>query len=386
MERNNIKNISFTELGLNDNIIQALKKEKIVKPTEIQAVTFEKINSGKSFTAKSYTGSGKTLAYILPLYINAINNTEKGNKYLILVPTHELAFQVNRQIEALNKNSGNNVTSVVITGNINITRQIEHLREKQTFVIGTPGRIHELIKKKKIAAHLIKTLVIDEGDKMLDDNNYQATYDVRKTLMRDTQILMFSASMSKKALEKFSTLTSEYENIEAEPAKKVPDSVKHMYVVCDKNKKVETVRSIINAIKPKKALIFVNGEYMIEEITAKLKYHHYNAECIYGKVDNNKRKNVINSFLNNKTDILVATDMAARGLHVDGIDLVINVTLVEEADIYLHRSGRCGRNGRQGTSISIVTENEVRFIKEYRKALGINIVEKKLFKGKLTAK
>lgn len=386
MEKDNIKNTTFEALGINDNIIQALKKEKIKTPTEIQAVTFEKINEGKSFTAKSYTGSGKTLAYILPLYINALNNPEKGNRYLILVPTHELAFQVNRQIEALNKDSGNNVTSAVITGNINITRQIENLRGHQTFVIGTPGRIHELIKKKKIAAHLIKTLVIDEGDKMLDNNNYQATADVRKTLMRDTQILMFSASMGKKAVEKFSTLVNEYENIEAAVEKKMPDTVKHMYVVCDKNKKVETVRSVINAIKPKKALIFVNGEYMIEEITAKLKYHHYNAECIYGKIDNTKRKNVINAFLNNKTDILVATDMAARGLHVDGIDLVLNVTPVEEADIYLHRSGRCGRNGKNGISLSIVTENEVKYIKGYRKALGVNIVEKKLFKGKLAAK
>lgn len=374
---------TFAELGLSENIVNALSKEKIVNPTAIQSLTYKKIEEGSSLVAKSYTGSGKTLAYLLPLYAKACNDCEKGNKYLILVPTHELAFQINRQIEALNKNSNNKVTSVVITGNININRQIENLREKQTFVIGTPGRIHELIKKKKIAGHLIKTLIIDEGDKLLDKNNFGATSDVRKTLMRDTQILMFSASIKKDTISNFEKLIGSFEVIEAEPKKKMPQSVKHMYVVCDKNKKVETVRSIINAVKPKKALIFVNGEFTIEEITAKLKYHHYNAECLYGKIDNTKRKNVINGFLNGKVDILVATDVAARGIHVDGIDLVINVTPVEEAESYLHRSGRCGRNGNTGLSISIVNENEVKFVKRYQKALGINILEKKLFKGKL---
>ncbi len=374
---------TFVDLGLDDNLICALKKEKIVNPTKIQSLTYNKIKEGVSLVAKSYTGSGKTLAYLLPLYMDACANCEKGNKYLILVPTHELAFQINRQIETLNQNSNNSVTSAVITGNININRQIEHLREKQTFIIGTPGRIHELIKKKKIAGHLIKTLIIDEGDKMLDKNNFAATSDVRKTLMRDTQILMFSASIKKDTISNFEKLTKSFEVIEAEPQKKMPESVKHMYVVCDKNKKVETVRSIINAVKPKKALIFVNGEFTIEEITAKLKYHHYKAECLYGKIDNTKRKNVINGFINGKIDILIATDVAARGIHVDGIDLVINVTPVEEEEIYLHRSGRCGRNGNTGISISIVNDNEVKFIKKYQKAFGINMLEKKLFKGKL---
>jgi superfamily II DNA/RNA helicase len=192
--------MDFKEYGLDEAIIKALNKEKITKANEVQQAVF-KVDEKKDLIVQSETGSGKTLAYLLPIYKTLIP-VEKGMKALILVPTHELAMQVNKQVQALSKNSGYQVQSAVIVGDVNINRQIEKLKEKPQIVIGTTGRIFELIKKKKITAHTIKTIVIDEADKMLDKNNQEGVKAVIKCCMRDTKIVMFSASMSKAAISK----------------------------------------------------------------------------------------------------------------------------------------------------------------------------------------
>lgn len=375
--------MSFEFLMPHKNLIDALKKQQITIPTQIQLESYSHICSGNDFIGESYTGTGKTLAYLLPLFTKIIENNILGNYGIVLTPTHELAIQVHKQVELLAKNSSSDIHSTVIMGNVNITRQIEALKSKPQIIIGTAGRIYELIKKKKIAAHLVKYLVVDEADKLLDNNNLDSTISVRKCLMKDAQVVIFSASISDKTMKSTINILCEPKEIRIKNSQKSPDTIEHMYVIALQREKIEMLRRLLHSLHAKKALVFINKVYDIELATQKLKYHNFSADCIHGENDKLKRKKLLESFKNGKLSTLVATDLAARGLQIDGIDIVVSYSIPESSSEYLHRAGRTGRNGNKGKSILIVTEKEIPLIKKYNKELGINIKEMRLYKGKL---
>ncbi|OYO76142.1 hypothetical protein CG709_16060 [Lachnotalea glycerini] len=222
--------MDFREFGLDEAMINALNKEKIIKANEVQQAVFES-DENKDLIVQSETGSGKTLAYLLPIYKKLVP-IEKGMQALILVPTHELAMQVKRQVQSLSKNSGYPIQAAAIVGDVNISRQIESLKEKPQIVIGTTGRIIELIKKRKITAHTIRTIVIDEADKMLDKNNIDGVKAVLKCCMRDTKIVMFSASMSNEAIQEGQKILKDPLIIQLASHKKtsIPTNIKRIYL------------------------------------------------------------------------------------------------------------------------------------------------------------
>jgi len=375
--------MNFKELGLNESIIKGLNMEKISTPTKVQEQVIEKIINNKDLIVQSETGSGKTLAYLLPVY-ELYASAEKGMKVLILTPTHELAMQVHRQVELLSKNAEINIASTTIFGDVNINRQIEKLREKPQLVIGTSGRILELIKKKKITAHTIQTIIVDEADKMLDKNNIESVKAVIKSCMRDTQVLFFSAGINKETLEKAQALTKSPEVVKITQSLEIPKNIDHIYFVVERRDKIEMLRTLAKSLNPKKALVFINKASDIEEATEKLKFHHYSAECIHGTKQKNVRKNVIEDFKKGKIQFLIATDIAARGLHIEGVTTVFHLSIPEEPLDYLHRAGRSGRDASKGLNILIVTKDELVKIKTFEKAFGINIVQKKVYKGEIT--
>lgn len=374
--------MNFAELIKDKNIIKGLKQQGISEPTDIQKDSYKNIIEGKNIIARSETGSGKTLAYLVPLF-ELINPEERVLYSIILVPTYELAIQVNKQITLLAENSGKNIRSTAIIGNGNINRQVEQLKDKPHIIVGTSGRVLELIKKKKITAHTVKTLVVDEADKMMDKNNKQPLLDVRKCMYRDIQILMYSASMNNKAVESAKELASDAVIIKYNTKETIPSNITHMYIVASRREKIETLRSICSSLKPGKCMIFINTQYETDEAYEKMLYHHYKIESLTGNNDKNQRKNALEHFKSGKANYLISTDIAARGLHIDNVDVVINVSIPAEPKDYLHRCGRCGRNNQKGICISIVTENELEHIKSYQKSFGINILKKKLFKGNI---
>lgn len=375
--------MSFKELGLSPSIIEGLKKERITKPARVQEAVIGKIMEGSDLIVQSETGSGKTLAYLLPLYEKIMPMKEKGMKVLVLVPTHELAMQVHRQVELLSKNSGAGISSVTIFGDVNINRQIERLKEKPEIIIGTTGRIYELIKKKKISAHTIKTIVVDEADKMLDKNNIEGVKAVVKCCMRDTQLLMFSASISKDTIAEAESFNKKFDIIKTSEGFEIPKNIDHIYLVVERRDKIEVLRKLAKSINPKKAMVFINRVSDIEEATQKLQYHHYSAECIHGSNMKKDRKKVIQDFKTGELQFLVATDIAARGLHIDGVTTVFHLSIPEDPMDYLHRAGRAGRGQEKGLSVLIVTKEELARVKAYQKAFGINILAKKMYQGKI---
>ena len=185
---------NFQTLGLSDALVAGLAKQDITVPTDIQTKMIPAIMTGKDVVGRSETGSGKTLAYLLPIF-QRIDPNVRGTQAIILTPTHELAAQVHRQAELLAKNAGVNVGCALIIGTARLQRQVERLREKPPIVVGSTGRILDLIKRKKIQAHLVKTIVLDEGDRLLEDGNFAAVQAVIKTTLRDRQLVLLSASV-----------------------------------------------------------------------------------------------------------------------------------------------------------------------------------------------
>lgn len=376
--------MEFTEYIKNKKILSGLGKFGFKKPTLVQETVYQKILAGGDFIVQAPTGSGKTLAYLLPIF-ERYKDVKYENKVIIAVPTSELALQIHRQVETLRNKTKIEIYSACLVGGVNIMRQVEKLKSKPQIIIGTSGRIIELIKKRKVSAHLIKTLVLDEGDRLFDKDNKETTNTLIKSLMRDRQILLFSATTTKEAFEGVGNWTSA-EFITADSGKEIPSNIKHWYLVCEKRDKLEILRGTLGAIRTKKAIIFVNGVYEIEGIYEKLKYHNYKVDFIGGGRKKKERERAMHDFSKGIVKYLIATDLAARGLQFDDVDTVFHVNFPEDAATYLHRAGRTGRAGKVGRNLSIITKKELSLIKKYEKALNIRFSEKFYYNGKLMDK
>lgn len=372
--------ISFHELQLNSNIIEGLKKEGINEPTDIQVKAIPLALENKDIIGQSETGSGKTLAYLLPI-LQKIDSDKKEIQAIILAPTHELVMQIDKQIKLLSQNSEVPITSATMIGEVNIKRQIEKLKEKPHIIIGSTGRVLQLIKMKKLRAHTVKTIVVDEGDRLLDQNNLTGVKDVIKTTMRDRQLMVFSATINEKTLSIAKSLMKETEIIKIEEKKQVNPDITHYYITTEQRDKIEILRKLVAALKPQKAIVFINKSEEIEVTTSKLQYHHIKAYGIYGSASKEERKKALDGFRSGKIQLLVASDIAARGLDVKDVTHIFNLDLPEDSKEYLHRAGRTGRAGNLGTAISIATKEETSLIKKYEKDFNIKIEAKTVYKG-----
>lgn len=379
--------MTFKELGVSDELINALNNNNITTPTPIQEKSYMPIHEGRDLIGNSSTGSGKTFAYLLPV----IANMKTDSRYiqtLILVPTQELAVQVCSVAQSLFEDADLPYKALFLIGEGNINRQIESLKTKPSLVVGTPARVLQLIQQKKLRVHDVKTLVIDEADKLVDKTYFNSVIAIRKSLMKFTQVLLFSASIDKKTRQAANQLV--YQPVILDLAQQqdslIPKTIKHIFIVTDRRERIETLRKIAKAIQADKVMVFINTKYDLEESLQKLQYHHYNVAALSGNQNKQEKKNAVEQFKNGTLQYLLATDVAARGLQIDNVSAVINVNLPEDSKEYLHRAGRCGRNGNQGLCISIITENELNKIKKYQKEFKINIVQKRLYNGKLVAK
>jgi len=374
--------ISFEELGLLESLVGALKLEGIMVPTAIQQRTIPLALENRDILGQSETGTGKTLAYLLPLF-QKIDPAKREIQALILTPTHELAIQIQRQIEILAKNSGIPVTSNSIIGNVNITRQIEKLREKPHIIVGSSGRILELIKKKKINSQTVKTIVLDEADRLLDEKNVGAVKAIIKTTLKERQLLLFSATLPQSTLQQASEILKEPEEIRITPNIEVAPSITHLYFLTEQRDKFEVLKKLIQMVDPARALIFINKSEEIEMTVDKLKYHGLDAEGIHGSAIKTERSKAMDAFRRGKIRLLVASDIAARGLDIQGVTHIFNLDIPEDPQLYLHRVGRTGRAGRSGIAISLATTREITFLKKVENSFKITIRRQDMFKGKI---
>ncbi len=371
-------------MELDKRLTAGLNKIGIRELSSIQKECFEPAVNGKNIIACAATGTGKTFAYLLPVITcNADNHSLYS---VILAPTKELCIQICSQINLLSNNSGIPVTAAALFGGVNKQRQLQILKSKPNIVVGTYQRIYELIKEHKISVHNVKSFVIDEADRLVNSENIDGIIMLRKCFMRDIQIMLFSASITSATQKTAALLGGDFVNIFTNEKLQIPSNIEHIYFIVERRDKIETVRKVIKALNSRHCLIFSNSRYDADEITQKLEYHHYNAKCVHAGCDKNLRRQIVDSFRNGKTDYLICSDIAARGLDFKDVDAVICIGLPSKPADYLHRAGRCGRNGAKAVCASIITENELQNVKACQKAFGINMMPKKLYQGKIVRK
>jgi ATP-dependent RNA helicase DeaD len=366
---------SFKNMDLDLLILKALEVEKISIPTDIQVKVIPEIKLNKDVVFQSPTGTGKTLAYILPFFERFKNNPEQTG-VIILAPTHELVIQIHRQIVRLSGNSGLNIKSIPLIGGANIHRQIDKLKTRPNILVGSPGRILELIEKKKIKAPKIKFIILDEIDQLLDVNNSPVTLKILKRLPREKQFIASSATLPGNIIKIIGTLSNDYNLIKSEEGEMIPQSISHSYEISEQRDKIQKLRKLIISVKPDKSLVFLNNADQIDNLISKFEYHGMSVNGLHGTDQKLDRKKVMGDYRSGKLKILVASDIAARGLQMDGISHVFNMDIPERVKDYLHRAGRTGRNGMHGEVISLSTERELTFLKKIEKELKI-IIKKK---------
>lgn len=374
--------ITFDKLNLNKDMVEALKNLKITETTEVQEKSIPLALEGKNILAQSETGTGKTLAYLLPL-IEKLQKDKKEMQAIILAPTYELCMQIHNTILELKKESNVSITSTQLIGSANIARQIEKLKDKPNILVGSAGRVLELIRKKKITASTIKTIVLDEVDKLLDNKNIPLIKEIVKNTQKVDQFLMFSATINNSSLQLSKELVEDLEVIRVKGSNKVNEDITHNYIMVEERKKVEYLRKLIHAARPKRAIVFISNSFNVDQTLEKLKFHKINAATIHGDIDKDERKNALESFRKGKIQVLVASDVAARGLDIKGVTHVINLDTPRDPKNYLHRVGRVGRAGEKGEAYSLVDNRDLNNIRIYEKDLNLKFNRKYVYMGKV---
>lgn len=351
--------MKFEELKLDENIVETLKILGFVSPTKVQEQFLPKAIDGCDILCKSETGSGKTLAYSIPI-LNKVD--DDGVQALIVAPTKELAIQIKQVLESFCKKLNLNV--VAVFGGSDFTRQRYSLKTAN-IVVGTTGRLLDHIERRTLKLHKLKFLVLDEADVMLDMGFIEDVKKIEKACPKIKQTFFLSATFNEKVKDLAKNYLINPEIIELSKDNKVVDNISQCYCLCLKKGKFETLVKFLRSIFHEKVMVFVNTKKMAEELCKKLKDKEIYSEFINGDLDLKERKKVINNFKSSKNNILIATDVASRGLDIENVDYVVNFDMPEMAESYIHRIGRTARAGKSGVSISLInSETQQQFLIE----------------------
>ena len=371
---------SFEQLLVEQSYAHKLQEMGISSPTPIQEEAIPLLSQGKDAIIQSQTGTGKTLAYLLPA-LQKIDPQQKQLQVLLLVPTRELGMQILQQIELLTQ--GGAIRSQSLIGGAAIARQVEKLKLHPHIVVGTPGRILELLKLRKLTLHHVKLAVVDEVDQVFELGSMNEVEAVLKGTLRTSQTVFVSATIPPTIEASAQRWMKEPVIVKINPSQRTAETLEHCYFVCEERNKIDTLRRLVRLINPPSAIVFVNATADIAEVVGKLQYVGLSVEALYGEAGKQERAKVMIQFRERKFQLLLATDIAARGLDIEGVTHVFHLDPAVNAEYYLHRVGRTGRMGRKGTAISIVTPKELFILGKFEKQLGIQIAPKAMYEGRI---
>lgn len=364
---------------LKEGLKKGWEKSGFKEPTAVQTKVFAPIMEGADVIAESPTGTGKTLAYVLPV-LNKVDPGEQKVQAVFVAPSRELVMQIFEVVQSWAKDCG--ITAASFIGGANPKRQLEKLKKHPHVVIGTPGRLEELIKQKKLKMHGVKTIVLDEGDQLLIPEHMATVGGILHSAMRDRQVLLFSATLPKQLEEEASQWMNEPACIRIAKEETVQSKVDHIYFVAEQRDKILILEKLAK-MSGMRALVFGRDIGNLDVMASKLSYKKVDLAVIHGDSKKMDRERAIRSFRQGKLPLLLATDVAARGLDIEGLPYVIHVDFPESIAQYVHRSGRTGRQGASGTVISIVTPREERELRKYARELKLEVKRKELFKGQI---
>ncbi|WP_454193801.1 DEAD/DEAH box helicase [Paenibacillus sp. Marseille-Q7038] len=371
---------SFDSLGLHPDLIQLLSDKGITEPSPVQEQTIPVIREGKDVLARSQTGTGKTLAYLLPLF-ETVDTNVKGTQKVILAPTQELAMQIVREAEMYGAYKG--IKTLGLIGGAAIKRQIEKLKEHPEIVVGTPGRVRELIEVRKLKMHQVKTIVIDEADQVFQLGGVGDVNHILRSALRDRQLVFVSATVDEGTRRLAEREMKDLVTIGIDPEQMTAAGLTHLYFVAGEREKIDMLRRVVRHFDPTKALVFANNAETISEVEAKMNYMGISAAALYGDADKMTRTRVLSAFRDGQIKLLIASDVAARGLDIQDLPLVINFDPAFDSDHYVHRAGRTGRMGKTGTVVSIVGEKETFIMRKFARELGIELNERAMQGGEI---
>ena len=362
----------FNELNLSREVLQAIEEMGFVNPSEVQEGTIPEILDGHDLLAQAQTGTGKTASFGIPMIEKIQDNNYETLQGLVLVPTRELARQVSEELQKLSKHK-TFIRVLAIYGGADMGKQLRELKKGASIVVGTPGRVMDHMKRKTLDLSSLKFLVLDEADEMFD----MGFRDDMKTIIEktndDRQTLFFSATFDNEIKEFSKLYQNNPKKVIIEKKELTAEKIKQYYLELNRNMKTEILNRLILIHKPKKSIIFCNTKRMVENLEEEIAQKGYKVDSLHGDMRQSSRDNVMKKFRKGTIDVLIATDVAARGLDVSDIDIVFNYDLPQQAEYYVHRIGRTARAGKKGLSFSFVTSRDYPKFREIEKYANIKM-------------
>ncbi|MEZ4754357.1 MAG: DEAD/DEAH box helicase [Bdellovibrionota bacterium] len=364
---------NFTELGLGKSLLRALENKGYTQPTPIQEQAIPEVLKGSDLLATAQTGTGKTASFALPILqkLSESDNKQGQVKALIVTPTRELAEQINRNIRIYAEDL--NIRSAVLVGGVSMHGQKRQLKHRPEIVVATPGRLMDLIKQKLVSIAHVETLVLDEADRMLDMGFIK---DVRKIIaktLKTRQTLLFSATLSKDIIALSSDILRNPKRIEIAPSATIAENLEQSVFFVEQNKKRELLTRVLHKLEGGRVLVFTRTKHRANSLAEELCAEGISADAIHSNKSQGARRKTLAAFDSGKVNVLVATDVVARGIDVKEITHVINFELPEDTESYVHRIGRTARAEQSGTAFSFCDSNEVGMLQAIQKFIKITL-------------
>ncbi len=368
--------LTYRDSGIDERIVHAVEEMGFEHMTPIQEQAIPVFLSGKDVIGQAQTGTGKTAAFGIPI-LEKIDPENKGLQAVILCPTRELAMQAADELRKFAKYL-HGIKVLPIYGGQDIVRQIRNLKGGVQIIVGTPGRVMDHMRRHTIKMEQVHTVVLDEADEMLNMGFREDIETILKEMPEERQTGLFSATMPKPILE----ITKKYQKdavfLKMTPKEVTIPLIKQAYYMVRHQDKEEVLCRLMDYYDPARALIFCNTKRMVDELTEHLKARGYEVEGLHGDLSQNQRDTVMNLFKGGRAAVLIATDVAARGIDVDNVEAVFNYDVPEDIEYYVHRIGRTGRAGRTGRSFTLVTRREIQKLREIERICHTKIRERKI--------
>ena len=357
--------MKFSELGLSPELLKSVEAMGFEEATPIQEQTIPLALTGLDVIGQAQTGTGKTAAFGLPM-LEKIDRNNRTIQGLVIAPTRELAIQTQEELYRLGREK--RITTQVVYGGADISRQIRGLKNNPHIVVGTPGRLLDLIRRKALKLQNIETLVLDEADEMLNMGFLEDIEAIISETPSETrQTLLFSATMPPAIKRIGVQFMKDPEHVQIKASEMTANLIDQYFVKCKDFEKFDNMTRLFDVQNPELTIIFGRTKRRVDELAKGLELRGYRAEGIHGDLTQKKRMSVLNDFKNGNLDILVATDVAARGLDISGVTHVYNYDIPQDPESYVHRIGRTGRAGKEGMSVTFVTPNEMDYLRTIEK-------------------
>ncbi|KAH7821847.1 DEAD box ATP-dependent RNA helicase [Monocercomonoides exilis] len=364
---------SFAEMKLNENLLRGIVDYGFEKPSAIQQRAILPILSGRDVIAQSQSGTGKTATFSIAA-LQSVVVTNKEPQVLILCPTRELALQIQKVIATLGQHMA--VQCHASIGGSSLSDDVRRLEAGAQVIVGTPGRVADMIRKKHLKIRHIKMLVLDEADEMLNEGFKEQIYEIYRYLPRETQVVVFSATLPQSVLEITTKFMTTPVRILVKRDELTLEGIKQFFVSVEKEAwKFETLCDLYDTLTVTQSVVFCNTRTKVDELTRKMKEASFSVVSMHGGMEQKERNEIMEQFRRGEARVLITTDIWARGIDVSIVSLVVNYDIPTNREIYLHRIGRSGRYGRKGVAISFVKTEDIRILRDIEQFYSTQIDE-----------